>query len=97
MSEDAQVSAKVLVKRLRGLESEVIADTVPANQAIRLDGADAARVFQQFEFGQQYSPSRVPFGTGQVRTGTVLELKLSHETLAASGSSSYRQWHNGSR
>ena len=44
MSEDPQVSAKVLVKRLRGVDSTIIADTVQAGSVLTLRGADSARV-----------------------------------------------------
>ena len=44
MTEDPAVSAKVLVKRLRGVESTVIADTVQAGSVLTLRGADSARV-----------------------------------------------------
>lgn len=44
MTEDVSVASKVLVKRLRGVESTVIADTVPVNQILTLQGANSARV-----------------------------------------------------
>ncbi len=44
MTEDALVSSKVLVKRLRGVESTVIADTVQTGSILTLRGADSARV-----------------------------------------------------
>jgi GEVED domain/Dockerin type I domain/Bacterial pre-peptidase C-terminal domain len=44
MTQDAQVSSKVLVKRLRGVESTVIADTITSGSVLTLQGADAARV-----------------------------------------------------
>ena len=44
MTEDTTVSSKVLVKRLRGVESTIIADTVPTDRVLTLQGADAARV-----------------------------------------------------
>ncbi|XZE21695.1 GEVED domain-containing protein [Pirellulaceae bacterium SH449] len=44
MTEDQTVASKVLVKRLRGVESTVIATTVPVGQVYSLRGADAARV-----------------------------------------------------
>jgi hypothetical protein len=51
MTEDSQVASKVLVKRLRGFEGEVIADTVPANQVLTLEGADSARVSSNLNSG----------------------------------------------
>ncbi len=51
MSEDTQVASKVLVKRLRGVESTVIADTVPANKVLTLQGADAASVSSNLNSG----------------------------------------------
>lgn len=51
MSEDTQVASRVLVKRLRGLETAVIADTVPANQVLTLQGADSARVSTNLNSG----------------------------------------------
>ena len=44
MTEDQSVVSKVLVKRLRGIESTVIATTVPVGQVYSLRGADSARV-----------------------------------------------------
>ena len=51
MTEDTQVASKVLVKRLRGVESTVIADTVPANKVLTLQGADAASVSSNLNSG----------------------------------------------
>ena len=51
MNEDPNVASRVLTKRLRGFESEVIANTVPLNQVLRLDGADAARVSSNLNSG----------------------------------------------
>ncbi|MFN7841606.1 MAG: dockerin type I domain-containing protein [Pirellula sp.] len=44
MTEDQSVVSKVMVKRLRGIESTVIATTVPVGQVYSLRGADSARV-----------------------------------------------------
>ena len=51
MTEDVQVASKVLVKRLRGVESTVIADTVPAGRILTLQGADSARVSSNLNSG----------------------------------------------
>jgi len=51
MTEDTQVASKVLVKRLRGLESAVIADTVPTDRTLKLQGADSARVSSNLNSG----------------------------------------------
>ncbi len=51
MSEDVQVASKVLVKRLRGVESTVVADTVPVGRIVTLQGADAARVSTNLNSG----------------------------------------------
>ena len=51
MSEDVQVASKVLVKRLRGVEGTIIADTVPAGRILTLQGADAARVSSNLNSG----------------------------------------------
>ena len=51
MSEDTVVASKVLVKRLRGVESTVIADTVPVGSILTLQGADAARVSSNLNSG----------------------------------------------
>ncbi|XZE33033.1 GEVED domain-containing protein [Pirellulaceae bacterium SH501] len=51
MTEDATVASKVLVKRLRGSESEIISDFVPAGQVLTLDGADSARVSSNLNSG----------------------------------------------
>ena len=51
MTDDPQVSAKVLVKRLRGIESTIIANTVPVNQIVTLQGADWLGL-DQLQFGE---------------------------------------------
>ncbi|MEQ1825450.1 MAG: pre-peptidase C-terminal domain-containing protein [Pirellula sp.] len=51
MTEDTAVAQKVLVKRLRGLESTPIADTVPVDRVLTLQGADAARVSSNLNTG----------------------------------------------
>jgi hypothetical protein len=51
MTEDTAVASKVLVKRLRGIESTVIADTVPTDRVLTLQGADAARVSTNLNTG----------------------------------------------
>lgn len=51
MSQDTVVASKVLVKRLRGVESTVIADTVPTGSILTLQGADAARVSSNLNSG----------------------------------------------
>ncbi|MCY2983095.1 MAG: pre-peptidase C-terminal domain-containing protein [Planctomycetota bacterium] len=51
MNADSQVSAKVLVKRLRGVESTIIADTVTSGRIFTLQGADSARVSSNLNSG----------------------------------------------
>lgn len=51
MNEDANVASKVVVKRLRGLESTVIADTVPTDRILTLQGADSARASSNLNSG----------------------------------------------
>ena len=51
MTADVTVASKVLVKRLRGVESTAIADTVPVGRRLTLQGADAARVSSNLNSG----------------------------------------------
>ncbi len=51
MTENVDVASKVLVKRLRGIESTPIADTVPTGRVLTLQGADAARVSSNLNSG----------------------------------------------
>jgi parallel beta-helix repeat protein len=51
MTENEAVRSRVLVKRLRGIESEVIANTVPNGTVYTLAGADAARVSSNLNSG----------------------------------------------
>lgn len=51
MTENESVRSRVLVKRLRGVESEIIANTVPNGTVYTLAGADAARVSTNLNSG----------------------------------------------
>lgn len=51
MSENEAVRSRVLVKRLRGNEAEVISNTVPSGTVYTLAGADAARVSSNLNSG----------------------------------------------
>ncbi len=51
MNDDAAVSSKIVTTFLRGLDSTVIADTVPVNQILTLQGADSARASTNFNSG----------------------------------------------
>jgi hypothetical protein len=51
MNEDAAVSSMIVTSFLRGASSTVIADTVPVNQILTLQGADSARASTNFNSG----------------------------------------------
>ncbi len=53
-TENPLVASKVLVKRLRGAESTIIADTVPAGRILTLQGADTARVSSNLNSGNNF-------------------------------------------
>ena len=74
MKEDAAVNSLIVTSFLRGADSTVIADTVPVNQILTLQGAGAARTSTNFNSGS--SNLQVEFiavGTAQSATGTRIE------------------------
>ena len=84
MSEDVAVASKVLVKRLRGSESTVIADTVPVNQILTLQGANSARVSSNLNSGT--TTLQVEFIT--TRPGTTARIEIVSRDYGGQGAPS---------
>ena len=84
MNEDVAVASKILVRRLRGSESTVIADTVPVNQILTLQGANSARVSSNLNSGT--TTLQVEFIT--TRPGTTARIDISSRDYGGPGTPS---------
>ena len=74
MKEDAAVNSLIVTSFLRGADSTVIADTVPVNQILTLQGAGAARTSTNFNSGStNLQVEFIAVGTAQSATGTRIE------------------------